>query len=197
MRDFISACSGTITVLGALCLMFGALSFLIGLSSSGDGAGLAGSFVALVFVGSGLSTVLLGGTTFMLCSIDSRLEAQFGLTNKSEAGSEMGSAIDAQLAAQIFAKAEGEVKVQSAMVLPLENLTVSAGWYVEQVGSTPFYFPGGTITNEVRAFEILNIKLMPDIGEKADSGFYKLRDDRIVWHSGGAVNLYSLPAIAG
>jgi hypothetical protein len=122
MRQFISTCAAILTVLGAFGLAIGILLFLAGLGSDNYAVRETGSFSAIFLTGSGLTSVLLGGTTFMLCSIDQRLEAKFGALPKSAAYSEA-----AYSEAGITHSAEHTN--QSAPALPEEGETAVAGIY--------------------------------------------------------------------
>ena len=73
MREFIKGCAGLFVVLGIVSLVIGAVSAVMAMASEG--------FLGLIpLVGGilgGAGVALIGGATYVLCSIDERLEHQF------------------------------------------------------------------------------------------------------------------------
>lgn len=72
MRDFIQACAGLFVGLGAMVFL-GAGLFAIRAFSEGD-PGFAAVLPIVMCIFSGASITLIGGGTYVVCSLDQRLE---------------------------------------------------------------------------------------------------------------------------
>lgn len=71
MRDFISACSSIFVVIGFIVMGIGAVALVMTVSGGMVGEGLLISVAAAM---TGASITLVGGGTYLLARIDSRLE---------------------------------------------------------------------------------------------------------------------------
>jgi hypothetical protein len=196
MRGFISACSAAITVLGAASTVLGAVLLIFGILSFLIGREMSGSFLSIVLVGSGLSTVLLGGTTYMLCNIDERLEGKFGILPKKGDYSENSSLSASQIAKKYSLEAKDEVLINEdklkAIELPPIGATTNSGWFFQSSNSIPFYFGGGTVLKEMHQRSAMISPNLPAAGRRAVYGFYQLQNGDCIWHDGGTISAYTL-----
>lgn len=186
-REFISVCSYTITICGAICVLFGGIGLFFVLNSSNDDDRLSASFTAMIFFGTGLSTVLLGGTTYMLCSIDKRLEAKSFLGEPPAVDGIPKSTLEPL--AQVLSKG-GESK---ASKLPPTGSTINGGWYIQVASAALFSFGGGTVSTEMHTRSVMNSPDLPAIGCRTTHCFYRLQNGDFILHDGGVVSGYSLP----
>jgi hypothetical protein len=71
MREFIKGCAALFVVAGMIGVV---IAILAAVAMMGTGVGGMGGFVGLAMAVGAAGTTLIGGTAYMLCSIDERLE---------------------------------------------------------------------------------------------------------------------------